>query len=176
MNSGRLSAQYNSIYNHSSDRSLSAESFYLQMKVQAIQANDKNPSPKHLFTNLEFKVKPHKNKTKFLWATIDTCADVNIIPVNIYKYLFKDPDFPRLHQVICSWEHTPTRRSRFWDLATYILYIQIQDVSQKYHFCGQQWRQYLDLNAQTVLAWLSYMWSWTIHPQRAMLFLMVLRR
>ena len=44
------------------------------MKVQAIQAYDKYPAPKHLFTNLEFKVKPHKNKTKFLQARIETCA------------------------------------------------------------------------------------------------------
>ena len=62
------------------------------MKVQAIQANDKYLAPKHLFTNLEFKVNPHKNKTKFLQARIDTCTDGNIMPVSIYNYLFKDPD------------------------------------------------------------------------------------
>ena len=67
------------------------ESFCLQMKVQALHANEKYPAPKHLFTNLEFKVKPHKKKPKFLQARIDTCADVNIMPVSMYKYLFKDP-------------------------------------------------------------------------------------
>ena len=66
------------------------------MKVQAIQANDKYPTPKHLFTNLEFKVKPHKNKTKFLEAKIETCTGVNIMPVSIYKYLFKDPDCAKI--------------------------------------------------------------------------------
>ena len=81
------------MYRNSSDSSSSEdESFCLQMKVQAIQANDKYPPLKHLFTNLEFKVKPHKNKAKFLQARIDTCADVNIVPVSIYKYLFKDPN------------------------------------------------------------------------------------
>ena len=54
------------------------------------------PAPEHLFTNVEFKVKPHKIKTKFLQARIDTCANVNIIPVSMYKYLFKDPDCTKI--------------------------------------------------------------------------------
>ena len=67
LTSGRLSAQDNSMYKNSSNSSSSEdESFCLQMKVQAIQANDKYPVPKHLFTNLEFKFKLHKNKTKFV--------------------------------------------------------------------------------------------------------------
>ena len=66
------------------------------MKVQAKQANEKYSAPKHLFTNLEFKVKPHRNKTKFLQVRIDTCADVNIMPVIMYKYLFKDPDCAKI--------------------------------------------------------------------------------
>ena len=66
------------------------------MKVQAIQANSNIPAPKYLFTNLEFKVKPHKNKTKILQARIDTCTDVNIMPLSIYKYLFKDPDCAKI--------------------------------------------------------------------------------
>ena len=61
------------------------------MKVQAEQANAKYPTHQHLLANLEFKVKLHKNKTKFLQARVDTCTDVNIMPVSIYKYLFKDP-------------------------------------------------------------------------------------
>ena len=95
--SGRLSAQDNSIYRNSSDSSSSEdESFCLQMKVQDIQANDKYSAPKHLFTNLEFKVKPHENKTRFLQARIDTHTDVNIRPVSTYKYLFKDPDSAKI--------------------------------------------------------------------------------
>ena len=31
-------------------------------------------------------------KTKFLRARVDTCADVNLMPVSIYKKLFKDED------------------------------------------------------------------------------------
>ena len=83
--SGRLSTQNNSICSYSSDNSSSDESFCLQMKVQAKQVNTKYPTPLHLFTNLELKVKPHKKKTKFLWARIDTCTDVNIMPCRLYK-------------------------------------------------------------------------------------------
>ena len=38
----------------------------------------------------------HKNKTKFLQGRIDTCVDVNIMPVSIYKYLFTDPDCAKI--------------------------------------------------------------------------------
>ena len=97
LTSGRLSAEDKSMYRNSSDSSSSEdESFCLQMKVEAKQADDKYPVPKHLFTNLEFKVKPHKNKTKFLWARVDTCADANSMPVSMYKYLFKDPDCAKI--------------------------------------------------------------------------------
>ena len=92
LTSGRLSAQDNLICGHSSDNSSGDVSLCLQMMLQAEQANTKYPTPQHLFTNLEFKVKLHKNKTKFLQARIDTYIDVNILRVSIYKYLFKDPD------------------------------------------------------------------------------------
>ena len=86
MTCGRLSTHESSISGHSSDSSC------LQMKVQDKKANTSVPVPKHLVTNLEFKVKPHKRKTKLLRARVDTCADVNLMPVSIYKKLFKDED------------------------------------------------------------------------------------
>ena len=55
------------------------------MKLQVEQADIKYPTPQHLFTNLEFKFKPHKNKTKFQQARIDTYADVNIMPCSVYQ-------------------------------------------------------------------------------------------
>ena len=96
MTSGRLSTQNDSICSHSNDNSSSVESFCLQMKFQAIQANTNVPAAKHLFTNLEFKVKPYWNKIKILQARIDTCVDVTIMPVSIYKYLFKGPDCAKI--------------------------------------------------------------------------------
>ena len=66
------------------------------MKLQAKQADTNLPAPHHLFTNLQVKVKPHKNKTKFLHARLDTCADINIMPCSIHQLLFKDPDCSEL--------------------------------------------------------------------------------
>ena len=37
-------------------------------------------------------LEPHKKKTKCLRAWIDTCANVNILPISVYKVLYKDPD------------------------------------------------------------------------------------
>ena len=84
------------IYGQSDDNTSSDESFCLQMKVQTKQADTNVPANQHLFTNLEVKVKPHKNKTKFLHARLDTCADVNILPCSVYQLLFKDPDCTKL--------------------------------------------------------------------------------
>ena len=63
------------------------------MKVQDEKDNVSVPVTKHLVTNLEFKVKPYKRKTKFLRARVGTCADMNLMPVSIYKKLFKNEDF-----------------------------------------------------------------------------------
>ena len=71
-------------YDQSADSS-SEDSFCLQMKVQpqCDEAETKFTAPQHLVTNLEIKLKPHKNKTKFLRARIDTCANVNVIPISM---------------------------------------------------------------------------------------------
>ena len=68
------------------------------MKVQppCDETVTKFTAPQHLVTNLEIKLKPHKYKTKFLRARIDTCANVNVIPINLYKLLYKDPDCVKL--------------------------------------------------------------------------------
>ena len=71
-------------------------SFCLQLQVQSTQAETNCIAPQHLVTNLEYKLKPHKKRTKFLRARIDTCANVNLIPISVYKLLYKDPDCQKL--------------------------------------------------------------------------------
>ena len=95
LTSGRLSTQNNAICSHSSDNSSSDESFCLQMKVQAEQANAKYPTPQHLVTNLEFKVKPHKNKPKFPHTLMLTLCLVVFV-----NYCLKIQIIQSLHQVI----------------------------------------------------------------------------
>ena len=51
--------QDNSICGQLGDLTLSDESFCLQVKVQNVQADTKFPTPHHLITNLEYRLKPH---------------------------------------------------------------------------------------------------------------------
>ena len=89
---GRASVQCSS-YNQS-DTSLSSsdDSFCLQMKIKSTPAETKMQEPQHLVTNLAYKLKPQKKKIKYLRARIDTCAEANILPLSVYKMIFKDPD------------------------------------------------------------------------------------
>ena len=41
-------------------------------------------------------MKPHRRRTKFLRAKIDTCSNVNLIPISVYKLIYKDQDFTKL--------------------------------------------------------------------------------
>ena len=93
----KCTCQIASFCGQSDDGTSNDESFCLQMKLQAKQANTNVLALQHLLINLEVKVKPHKkNKTKFLHARLDTCADVNIMPCSIYQLLLKDPDCIKL--------------------------------------------------------------------------------
>ena len=47
-------------------------------------------TPHHLITNLAYRLKPHHKRNQYLRARLDTCADVNIMPVNVYKLVFQD--------------------------------------------------------------------------------------
>ena len=74
----------------------SEDSFCLQMKVKNKQAEDKCSEVQHLVTNLEYKLKPHRRRTKFLRARIDTCSNVTVMPVSVYCVMYKDPDCTKL--------------------------------------------------------------------------------
>ena len=71
------------------------DSFCLQLQLKSAQGETKLPAPQHLITNLAYKLNPHK-KTQYLRARIDTCADVNMLPVSVYKLIFKDTDCKKL--------------------------------------------------------------------------------
>ena len=78
-----------SVYGQLEDLSSSDESFCLQIKIKSNQAE--TPAPQHLITNLANELKPNLKKTQYLWARIDTCTDVNILPVSVYKLIYDDP-------------------------------------------------------------------------------------
>ena len=90
---GPVCAQ-DSICGQSEDFSSSDESFCLQLKIKSNQAE--TPSPQHFITNLAYKLKPNQKKTQYLRARKDTCADVNILPVSMYKLIYGDPGCKKL--------------------------------------------------------------------------------
>ena len=84
---GRYSTEDSLYKQEDTDVSESEDSFCLQMQIKKLQAETQ-----HLATNLQYKVKPHAKKTKFLRTRIDTCSNTNVMPASIYKILYSDPD------------------------------------------------------------------------------------
>ena len=78
--------------------SSSEDSFCLPMQVNSTQTKTKMNKPQHLVTNIEYKLKPHRRRTKFLRAMIDTCSNVNLMPISVYKLIYKDEDCTKLAQ------------------------------------------------------------------------------
>ena len=79
------------------EESSSDESFCLQMKVQTTQlTNLQLPKPAYLMTNLAYCLKMHHRRNQYLSVRLDTCADVNLMPVAIYQLMFKDPSLKKL--------------------------------------------------------------------------------
>ena len=76
--------------------SSSDDSFCLQMQTKYTKDNTKMNNPQHLVTNIEYKLKPHRRRTKFLRTKIDTCSNVNLMPISVYKLLYKDQDYTKL--------------------------------------------------------------------------------
>ena len=76
--------------------SSSEDSFCLQMQVKSTKENSKKNKPQHLVANIEYKLKPDRRRTKFLRAKIDTHSNVNLIPISVYKLMYKDPDDTKL--------------------------------------------------------------------------------
>ena len=93
---GQMYMQENSICGQSGDLTSRDESFHLQVKIQHTQVNTKIPTPLYLITNLVYTLKPHHKRNQYLRARLDTCADVNIMPVGLYKLVFQDPDCKKL--------------------------------------------------------------------------------
>ena len=67
------------------------------MKVQKRQlTNPQLPKPVYLMTNLAYCLKMHHGRNQYLHERLDTCADVNLMPVAVYQLMFKDPSLKKL--------------------------------------------------------------------------------
>ena len=76
--------------------SSSEDSFCLQMQDKSAKDNTKKNKPQHLVTNIEYRLRAHRRRTKLLRAKIDTCSNVNLIPISVYKLIYKDQDCTKL--------------------------------------------------------------------------------
>ena len=87
---------------HDADRSESElsdteESFCLQMKIEKTQSTHQQvPEPVYLMTNLVYCLQLHHKRNQYLCARLDTCADVNLMPMALYCLMFKDPGLRKL--------------------------------------------------------------------------------
>ena len=87
---------------HDADRSRSElsdtdESFCLQMKIQKTQyTHPQIPKPVYLMANLVYHLQLHNKRNWYLHARLDTCADVNLMPMAVYCLMFQDPGLRNL--------------------------------------------------------------------------------
>ena len=85
------------------------ENFCLQMKVRRTRISHPDVhKPVYLMANLAYCLKEHHTRNQYLWARLDTCADVNLMPMAVYCLMFKDPQLKSLPHPI--WRLRPTHQ------------------------------------------------------------------
>ena len=85
------------MHNYSSDVSWSEDSFCLQVKVRKqTKGTQKPPNTTHSITNIAYRLKEHHTRNQCLRARIDTGAEVNLMPVSIYRLIYQDQDLKKL--------------------------------------------------------------------------------
>ena len=73
------------------------ENFCLQMKVHRTRiSHPEVPKPVYLMANLAYHLKEHHTRNQYLWARLDTCADVNLMPMAVYCLMFNNPQLKKL--------------------------------------------------------------------------------
>ena len=73
------------------------EKFCLQMKVHRTHISHPDvPKPVYLMANLAYHLKERHTRNQYLWVRLDTCADVNLMPMAVYCLMFKDPQLKKL--------------------------------------------------------------------------------
>ena len=96
LHAGPMYAQDSTNHCYSKESS-SYESFCLQLQEHGNQAGGMQiPQPVHLITNLAYCLKLHHTRNMYLWAWLDTCANVNIMPASVYQLLFKDLEIKKV--------------------------------------------------------------------------------
>ena len=88
---------YDKSDSYSSDVSPSEDSFCLQVQIRRkLDGTHKIPKPTHLITNIAYWLKQHHTRNQYLRARIDTGAEVNLMPVSVYRLIYHDHDLKKL--------------------------------------------------------------------------------
>ena len=90
-----------------SDISSSEDSFCPQVRIWK-QHSQTHQIPKltHLITNIACQLKKHHTRNQYLRARIDTGAEINLMPVSVYKLIYHDQDLTKLTPSNLKSEHT----------------------------------------------------------------------
>ena len=93
----QVDESYHYPHSYSSDVSSSEDSFCLQEKVnKQNKRTQKLPNTTHLLTNIAYRLKPHHTRNQYLRARRDTGAEVNLMPVSVYRLIYQDQDLKKL--------------------------------------------------------------------------------
>ena len=85
------------MHDYSPDVTSSEDSFCLQVKVRKqTKGTQKPPNTTHLLTNIAYRLKQHHTRNQYLRARIDTGAEVNPMPISIYRLIYQDQDPKKL--------------------------------------------------------------------------------
>ena len=73
------------------------DTFCLQMKVHRTHISHPDvPKLVYLMANLAYCLQEHHTRNQYLWARLDTCTNVNLMPMAVYCLMFKDPQLKKL--------------------------------------------------------------------------------
>ena len=61
-----------------------------------MKGTQKPPNATHLITNIAYTLKQHHTRNQYLRARIDTGAEVNLMPISVYRLIYQDQDLKRL--------------------------------------------------------------------------------
>ena len=73
------------------------DTFCLQMKIHRTHiSHPEVPKPVYLMANLAYHLQEYHTRNQYLQARLDTCTDVNLMPMAVYCLMFKDPQLKKL--------------------------------------------------------------------------------
>ena len=93
----QVNESYNHLENYSSDLSSSKDSICLQVKVRKqTKGTPKFSDTTQLIANIAYRLKQHHTRNQYLRVRIDTGAEVNLMPVSVYRLIYHDQDLKKL--------------------------------------------------------------------------------